>query len=71
MPHVPNPVKNTSPQMTTVEETISTPAWRSVSPKKRNTRSPYTSPTTRAMNPPMSPAEASHSRGSASSSSIT
>src|SRR5216683_2297008 len=32
----------TSAQMTTVEPTIRTPAWRSDSPKKRNTRSPHT-----------------------------
>ena len=45
MPHVPRPVMNTSDQMTTVEPTIRMPAWRSVSPKKRNTRRPHTSRT--------------------------
>ena len=30
---------NTSPQITSVEETIRIPAWRSASPKNRSTRS--------------------------------
>ena len=31
---------NTRPQITSVEEMIRIPDWRSVSPKKRNTRRP-------------------------------
>jgi hypothetical protein len=54
------------PQITSVEERISSPACRSASPKKRNTRRPNTSPTTRAQNFTMSPKEAIHSRGMAS-----
>ena len=34
------------PQITSVEERISRPAWRSASPKKRKTLSEKTSPTT-------------------------
>ena len=37
---------NTSPQITSVEETIRMPDWRSASPKKRNTCRPHTSRTT-------------------------
>ena len=70
MPHVPRPMMNTSPQMTSVEETIRMPDWRSASPKKRSTRRPHTSRTTLPVNPAISPVEASHSRGIASSSFI-
>ena len=42
------------------------PAWRSASPKKRNTRTLKTSPTTRAQKRTISPNEAIHSRGMAS-----
>ena len=54
------------PQMTSVEERISSPAWRSASPKKRKTLRPKTSPTTRMQNLTMSPNDATHSRGTAS-----
>jgi hypothetical protein len=54
------------PQMTRVEERISTPAWRSASPKKRSTRRPKTSPTTREQNLTISPKVAIQSRGTAS-----
>ena len=54
------------PQITSVEERISSPAWRSASPKKRKTFSPKTSPTTREQNLTMSPNDAIHSRGMAS-----
>src|SRR3954454_3526021 len=53
-------------QMTIVEPTISTPAWRSASPKKRNTRPRKISPKTRAENLTMSPKEATQSFGTAS-----
>ena len=59
---------NISVQMIAVEPTISTPAWRSVSPKNLKTRSPYTSATMLPVNLPISPVAASHSRGIASSS---
>ena len=52
--------------MTSVEERISIPAWRSASPKKRKTFSPKTSPTTRAQNLTISPNDAIQSRGMAS-----
>src|ERR1700689_630228 len=70
MPHGPTPVIKTSPQITPVEPTIRMPAWRSDPPKNVNTRRPHTSCSTRAMNLPISPLSASHSRGSASSSLI-
>ncbi len=54
------------PQITSVEERISRPAWRSASPKKRNTLSVKTSATTVAQKRTISPKEASQSRGSAS-----
>ena len=54
------------PQMTSVLERIRRPAWRSASPKKRKTRRPKTSPTTRVQNLTMSPKDAIHSRGMAS-----
>ena len=54
------------PQMTRVEERISSPAWRSASPKKRKTLRPKTSPTTRPQNLTMSPNDAIQSRGMAS-----
>ena len=46
------------PQITSVEERISMPAWRSASPKKRKTRSVKTSPTIRAQNLTISPNDA-------------
>jgi hypothetical protein len=55
------------PQMTSVEERISTPAWRSASPKKRNTFRLHTSATTRPQNRVISPNDATQSRGAASS----
>src|SRR5438445_5950447 len=61
---------NTNPQMTSVEETIRMPDWRSASPKKRNTRRPHTSRTTLPVNPAISPVAAIHSRGMANSSFI-
>jgi hypothetical protein len=39
---------NTRPQMTSVEERMRMPAWRSASPEKRKTRSDPTCPTIRA-----------------------
>ena len=54
------------PQITSVEERISMPAWRSASPKKRKTLSAKTSPTTVAQNLTISPKEAIQSRGTAS-----
>ncbi len=62
---------NISDQMISVEETIKIPAWRSDSPKNRNTRSPQTSRTMFPVNPAISPVAAIHSRGIASSSFIT
>src|SRR5690242_8272804 len=61
---------NISAQMISVEDTIRIPDWRSASPKKRNTRRPYTSRMTLPVNPAISPVEAIHSRGMASSSFI-
>src|SRR4051812_2070131 len=52
-------------QMTIVEPTIRTPAWRSASPKKRKTRPRKISPKTRAENLTMSPNEATQSLGTA------
>src|ERR1700694_4820618 len=66
MPHTPRPIKKTSDQITSVEPTIKMPAWRSDSPKKRNTRSPHTSPTIRPVKRASSPVFSSHSRGVAS-----
>ena len=54
------------PQITSVEERISSPACRSASPKKRKTLSEKTSATTVAQNWTISPKEASQSRGIAS-----
>src|SRR3954466_3538606 len=55
-----------SDQITTVEPTIRTPAWRSASPKNLKTRRRKISPKTRAKNFVMSPNEVSQSRGTAS-----
>src|SRR5215210_5909020 len=52
-------------QMTIVEPTIRTPAWRSASPKNLRTRPRKTSPKTRAENLTMSPNDAIHSRATA------
>src|SRR4051812_13840900 len=65
MPHC-RPMMKQSDQITTVDPTISTPAWRSASPKNLKTRRRKISPNTRAKNFVMSPKEASQSRGTAS-----
>src|SRR3954447_25577520 len=52
-------------QMTIVEPTISTPAWRSASPKNLKTRPRKISPNTRPENLTMSPKEATQSLGTA------
>src|SRR4051794_1916169 len=52
-------------QMTIVDPTIRTPAWRSASPKKRKTRPRKISPKTRAENLTMSPNDATQSFGTA------
>ncbi len=54
---------NTRPQITIVDETIRIPACRSVSPKKRMTRSEKTSARMRPANFAISPNEAIQSRG--------
>src|SRR5215208_7107153 len=54
MPHC-RPRMKARPQMTSAEPTIRMPAWRSASPKKRNTRRRNTSPNTCAANFAMSP----------------
>src|SRR4051794_23420719 len=64
MPHC-RPMMKQSDQITIVEPTISTPAWRSASPKYLNTRRRKISPKTRAENLMMSPNEATQSRGTA------
>jgi hypothetical protein len=64
MPHW-RPVMKIRPQITSVEERIRSPAWRSASPKKRRTFSEKTSATTVEQNRMISPKEASHSRGMA------
>src|SRR5947199_10683666 len=65
MPHW-RPRMNARPQMTIVEPRISTPHWRRHSPKKRKTRPPHTSPTTRAENLAITPKLAIQSRGTVS-----
>src|SRR3954469_23037657 len=65
MPHC-RPMMNTSPQMTSVEERIRMPDWRSASPKKRKTRRPKTWPTTLPQNLAISPKLAIQSRGTPS-----
>src|ERR1700733_1247812 len=62
---------NIKVQMIVVEPTIRMPDWRSASPKKRNTRRPHTSRTIWPVNLPISPVDANHSRGIASSSPIS
>src|SRR3954470_20550384 len=54
-----------SDQITIVEPTINTPAWRSASPKYLNTRPRKISPNARPPNFTMSPNEATQSRGTA------
>src|SRR5690349_12976898 len=54
------------PQITIVEPMISTPAWRSASPKNLKTRPRSTSPITRPQNFVMSPNEAIQSFGTVS-----
>ena len=65
MPHC-RPMMKTRPQMTSVEERIRIPAWRSASPKKRKTRSEKTSPRIRPANFAISPNEPSQSCGTPS-----
>src|SRR3954465_11969539 len=65
MPHC-RPMMKQRLQMTIVEPTISTPAWRSASPKNLKTRPRKISPKTRAENLTMSPNEATQSFGTAS-----
>src|SRR4051812_5687065 len=55
-----------SDQITIVDPTINTPAWRNVSPKNLNTRPRKISPNARPPNLTMSPNEATQSRGTAS-----
>src|SRR4051794_2738137 len=62
---------NVRPQMTSVEERISRPAWRSASPKKRNTLRPKTSPSTRPQKRTISPNDSTQSRGTASQPTVT
>src|SRR3954468_9244967 len=70
MPHC-RPMMKQRLQITIVEPTISTPAWRSASPKYLNTRPRKTSPKTRPENLTMSPNEATQSRGTAIQPGIT
>src|SRR5436305_1413352 len=65
MPHC-RPMMNTSPATTIVDERIRMPDWRRASPKKRSTRPPRMSRTTRAQNRAISPKLAIHSRGTVS-----
>src|SRR5215212_5413197 len=65
MPHC-RPMMKTRPQITSVEERIRIPDWRSASPKKRKTRRPKTWPTTLPQNFAISPKLAIQSRGTAS-----
>ena len=69
MPHC-RPMMNVRPQMTSVLDRISTPAWRSASPKYLKTFRPKTSPTTRPEKRMISPNVASQSRGTANQSFI-
>ena len=62
---------NTRPQITSVEETIRIPDWRSASPKNRNTRRRNTSPTIREVNLTISPNDSIQPRGVASRASIS
>src|SRR6185312_4162001 len=55
----------TRPQMTIVEERISSPDCRSTSPKKRKTRPPYTSRKHSAVKRAMSPKLSTQPRGTA------
>src|SRR3954447_18450782 len=55
-----------SPQITSVEDRIISPAWRRASPKKRKTLSVKTSATMREQKRTISPIEESQSRGTAS-----
>src|SRR3954447_7562045 len=64
MPHW-RPMMKQRLQITIVEPTIRTPAWRSVSPKNLKTRPRKISPKTRPKNFVMSPNEASQSLGTA------
>ena len=61
MPHC-SPRMNASPKITIAEPRIRIPAWRSASPRKRNTRPLNTCPSTRKQNVPISPNEAIQSR---------
>src|SRR3954451_19033748 len=64
IPHC-SPMMKQSDQITIVEPTIRTPAWRSASPKYLKTRRRKISPNTRPENLTMSPKEATQSRGTA------
>ena len=68
MPHC-RPMMNTRPQITSVDDTIRMPAWRSVSPKYLKTRRFATSASTRAENLTISPNDSSQMRGYANGSS--
>src|SRR5437868_2415361 len=61
----------TKPQMISVEPTTRMPAWRSVSPKKRNARNRKTSPTIFEQNLTISPNASTQPRGMAIRSSIS
>src|SRR5918995_3326393 len=67
-PSIPHwrPRMNARPQITSADPRIRMPAWRSASPKKRNTRPLNTAPITRAQNLAMSPKDAIQSRGTLS-----
>src|SRR4051794_6306394 len=66
MPQDDSPRMNTNPQITRADPVIRIPACLSVSPKKARTRPEYTRPIVRPANRPISPSEASQSRGTAS-----
>src|SRR5947209_19225735 len=55
----------TRPQMTSVEETMRMPDWRSASPKNLSTRRRSTSPTTFEVNLTISPNDSIQPRGAA------
>src|SRR5438270_5358494 len=62
---------NTRPQITSVEETIRIPDWRSASPKNFSTRRVSTSRTIRAVNLTRSPNDSIQPRGVAIRASIS
>src|SRR3954470_2594770 len=65
MPHC-RPMMKTRPQITSVDERIRIPDWRSASPKKRKTRRPKTWARTFPQNLAISPKLVIQSRGTAS-----